>query len=143
MIRKRFCKKAYVRLIVALPIAALGISQLATAATYDLRDRQGVPIYTQLDLSPGSTLTMYDNNGNEVVYAEGPAYSPKATCGACHDYTAITKAYHFMQGALPGPEGSGMGVSDTWSSENQDGIPQKYLSNAYGHLLSGGQFGAW
>ena len=143
MIRKRFSRKASLRLIVGLPIAVLGISQLATAATYDLLDRQGVPIYTQLDMSPGATVIMKDKDGNDVVYAEGPAYSPKQTCGACHDYDAITKAYHFMQGALPGPEGSGMGVSDTWSSENQDGTAQKYLANAYGHLLSGGQFGAW
>jgi len=25
-------------------------------------------------------------------------YSPKQTCGRCHDYERITKAYHFMQG---------------------------------------------
>ena len=25
-------------------------------------------------------------------------YSPKQTCGRCHDYDKITKAYHFMQG---------------------------------------------
>jgi len=25
-------------------------------------------------------------------------YSPKQTCGRCHDYAKITKAYHFMQG---------------------------------------------
>jgi hypothetical protein len=139
MIRKRFSRRASLRLIVGLPIAVLGISQLATAATYDLRDRQGVPIKTQLDMN--DTINMVDNNGNSVIYAAGPAYSPKQTCGECHDYTQITKAYHFMQGALPG--GEGMGVSDTWSSENQDGTVQKYLANAYGHLLSGGQFGAW
>ncbi|RDV80516.1 hypothetical protein [Ammonifex thiophilus] len=25
-------------------------------------------------------------------------YSPRQTCGACHDYEAITKGYHFQQG---------------------------------------------
>ena len=25
-------------------------------------------------------------------------YSPKKTCGACHDYKLITSAYHFQQG---------------------------------------------
>ena len=25
-------------------------------------------------------------------------YSPKKTCGACHDYDLITSAYHFQQG---------------------------------------------
>ncbi len=46
-----------------------------------------------------------------------------------------------MNGAKPGFDG--MGVSDTWSSENQDGISYKYLANIYGHLLSSGQFGSW
>jgi hypothetical protein len=25
-------------------------------------------------------------------------YSPRQTCGACHDYDKITKGYHFQQG---------------------------------------------
>jgi len=25
-------------------------------------------------------------------------YSPRQTCGACHDYEAITRGYHFQQG---------------------------------------------
>ncbi|MDD2904482.1 MAG: hypothetical protein PHU44_18795 [Syntrophales bacterium] len=25
-------------------------------------------------------------------------YSPRQTCGACHDYEKITKGYHFQQG---------------------------------------------
>jgi len=28
----------------------------------------------------------------------GSPYSPKKTCGACHDYDLITGAYHFQQG---------------------------------------------
>ncbi len=35
-------------------------------------------------------------------------YSPKQTCGACHDYEKITQGYHFQQGAdeqAPGPLG--------------------------------------
>ena len=30
-------------------------------------------------------------------------YSPKKTCGACHDYEKITKGYHFTQGAGENP----------------------------------------
>jgi formate dehydrogenase gamma subunit len=30
-------------------------------------------------------------------------YSPKKTCGACHDYDKITKGYHFTQGAGENP----------------------------------------
>ena len=30
-------------------------------------------------------------------------YSPRKTCGACHDYEKITKGYHFTQGAGENP----------------------------------------
>jgi len=134
MFKKRLRSKVALSLMIGIPLAAVSIAQVASSATFRLRDSQSALIYDQLEMSEAIDL-------NGVTYAPGPAYSPKGTCGQCHDYNAITKAYHFMQGALPG--GDGMGVSDTWSSENQDGVSYKYLSNAYGHLLSGGQFGAW
>jgi len=100
-------------------------------------------------------VILYDEDGNKIIdqlqddgavaagdslYKVGPAYSPKQTCGKCHDYDSITKAYHFREGTTPGPNG---GVSDTWVSENAENNAQKYLTNAYGHLLSPGQYGAW
>ena len=102
-------------------------------------------------------VTLYDADGQRVIdqllnsdtitaangslYKQGPAYSPKQTCGKCHDYDSITKAYHFREGSTPGANG---GVSDTWVSENRNkNNSQKYLTNAYGHLLSPGQYGAW
>ena len=100
-----------------------------------LYDAQGQRIIDQLDDSD----TVTADSG--TVYKRGPAYSPKQTCGKCHDYNAITKAYHFREGSTPGVNG---GVSDTWVSENRENNNlQKYLTNAYGHLLSPGQFGAW
>lgn len=33
-------------------------------------------------------------------------YSPRKTCGACHDYEKITKGYHFTQGAGENPTSS-------------------------------------
>lgn len=110
---------------------------LATAAhpPVVLYDSQGNSIISQLnDDDPVSAA-------NGSVYKAGPAYSPKQTCGKCHDYNSITKAYHFREGSTPGVNG---GVSDTWVSENRKtNNLQKYLTNAYGHLLSPGQFGAW
>ncbi len=152
---KTFKSKVALSLIVGVPLATVGLAQVALSGTaftgnkgeMRLMDRDGVEIRGQL--SETDRIWMTDNDGNPVEYAAGPAYSPRGTCGSCHDYTAINKAYHFMQGALPaGAQGnpgdtSGMGVSDLWSSENQGGTAYKYLSNAYGHLLSGGQYGAW
>ena len=100
-----------------------------------LYDAQGRRIIDQLN--DNDTVTAASGS----VYKQGPAYSPKQTCGKCHDYNSITKAYHFREGANPGVNG---GVSDTWVSENRESNNlQKYLTNAYGHLLSPGKFGAW
>ena len=98
-----------------------------------LRDRNGNSIITQLD--PTDTITA----ANGSVYMAGPPYSPKQTCGKCHDYNAVTRAFHFREGTGR----NGEILSDHWSDENKDGTLYKYLANAYGHLLSPGQYGAW
>jgi len=46
---------------------------------------------------------LYDEDGNLIdpvhgINADKP-YSPKQTCGKCHDYGKITEGYHFQQGA--------------------------------------------
>ncbi len=113
---------------------ALVLPQIAFShPAVQLLDRNGNPIINQLN----SSDTVVAANGS--VYKAGPAYSPKQTCGKCHDYQAITRAYHFREGAGP----TGENLSDTWSDEHNDGTLYKYLANAYGHLLSSGQYGAW
>jgi len=98
-----------------------------------LLDRNGQPIASQLD----DADQIQAANGS--IYKAGPAYSPKQTCGKCHDYQAITRAYHFREGVGP----NGQIINDQWSDKNNDGTLYKYLANAYGHLLSPGQYGAW
>ena len=100
---------------------------------FQLLDRNGIPIKDQLD--PSDTV----NAANGSVYMKGPAYSPKQTCGKCHDYQAITRAYHFREGA--GPDGENL--SDQWSAEHKDDTLYKGLANAYAYLDSPGQLGAW
>ncbi len=45
---------------------------------------------------------LLDENGNIINPVkhinDHVPYSPEKTCGRCHDYKKITKAYHFMQG---------------------------------------------
>ncbi len=98
-----------------------------------LLDRNGNPIINQLNSS--DTITA----ANGSVYKAGPAYSPRQTCGKCHDYDAVTKAYHFREGVGR----NGEIINDHWSDMENDGTLYKYLANAYGHLLSPGQLGAW
>ena len=37
-------------------------------------------------------------DGNPLTIDSKAPYSPKKTCGACHDYEQITRGYHFQQG---------------------------------------------
>lgn len=73
-------------------IAAIVFPALAHPAV-PLLDRNDNPVMDQLDNS--NTITA----ANGSVYAKGPAYSPEQTCGRCHDYNSITKAFHFREGA--------------------------------------------
>jgi len=45
---------------------------------------------------------LLDEEGNVIDPVKGTnaarPYSPKRTCGKCHDYATITQGYHFMQG---------------------------------------------
>ena len=47
---------------------------------------------------PHPEITLMDYDGNEISLDSNVPYSPKNTCGECHDYDAITNAYHFQQG---------------------------------------------
>ena len=45
---------------------------------------------------------LYDENGGLINPAKGlnadKPYSPRQTCGKCHDYEKITRGFHFQQG---------------------------------------------
>ena len=47
-------------------------------------------------------IYLRDENGNIINPVKGindhVPYSPKKTCGKCHDYKKITEGYHFTQG---------------------------------------------
>ena len=43
-------------------------------------------------------IIMKGFDGNPIAVDSKTPYSPKRTCGACHDYDRITNGYHFQQG---------------------------------------------
>ena len=51
-----------------------------------------------LEASPHPDVVLIDYQGNPVALDGNMPYSPKLTCGGCHDYEMITNAYHFQQG---------------------------------------------
>jgi hypothetical protein len=69
-------------------------------------------------------LRSLDDRPLNIALGVAP-YSPKRTCGACHDYALITEGYHFDQGR--------MAVRDDYASGLP--IPQ--------YILSDGMYGRW
>ena len=85
-----------------------------------------------LDENGDNVIELAKQNGqklviNGVTYLKGHPYSPEQTCGSCHDYDAITKAYHFQIGATE--------VSDDFGKKH----PQFHDP----FMTSPGQFGSW
>lgn len=70
-------------------------------------------ISPQAPTHPKIVLRGYD--GSPLGRESKLPYSPKKTCGSCHDYNLITKGYHFQQGRLD--EAGKIGVSDTFDPQ--------------------------
>ena len=73
-------------------------------------------------------IVLLDSEGNEIASESSVPYSPKKTCGECHDYDTITNAYHFQQGRT-----------------DADGriIVQDSLDSKNPWLISRGMYGKW
>ncbi len=70
-------------------------------------------ISPQTSSHPKIVLKGFD--GTPLTLESKIPYSPKKTCGACHDYDYITRGYHFQQGRT---DGSGkIIVSDAYDSK--------------------------
>ena len=67
-------------------------------------------------------------DGNSLAIDSKDPYSPRRTCGACHDYEQITKGYHFQQGRT---DGSGkIDIRDTFNPK----YPWDLSSGMYGNI---------
>ena len=80
--------KGVLRLSAVLLLAVLGSLLSVTMAA--ARDRACVPFH--LKTEDGKIINPLTGEN-----ADQP-YSPRQTCGACHNYDEITKGYHFQQG---------------------------------------------
>ena len=65
-------------------------------------------------------------DGNLLTVESKIPYSPRKTCGGCHDYDQITNGYHFQQGRT---DGAGkIVISDTFDPK----VPWNLSSGMYG-----------
>ncbi len=88
-------KTALLALSLILPAMTWAWGQTSAPATYKSHGRSSPP-----GVCP--PFRLMDEEGKPIDPISGlnsdKPYSPKQTCGRCHDYQKITKGYHFMQG---------------------------------------------
>jgi len=134
-----------------LPVLALGLAAPSFGAhtgidlrTYPIGAAPAAAVRATLDA--GDALPAYDAAQgvmNVQGLVAGPPVSPKQSCNACHDYQAITSAYHFQLGLDERVDTNGDGFKDDLGKELAGpggllaGLPTLYNVN------SPGQFGAW
>jgi len=96
-------------MIGATALATTGLMRLGRAETHPALPGGEEAGYPKRAAGVCPPFKLLDEAGNVIdpvrgVNAEVP-YSPRKTCGACHDYEKITQGFHFTQGkGEPVPE---------------------------------------
>lgn len=74
-------------------------------------------------------VTLRDSLGVPIPLGSSTPYSPRKTCGSCHDVDAISNGYHFQQGR---------------TDENGQVIcADDYFGDGRTFLRSSGMYGKW
>ncbi len=93
----RYTKAGLAVAIVLSSLLAIGQEEAASGEARPAATRDQMPAW---GVCPPFHLR--DEEGNIINPMSGEnvdkPYSPKQTCGQCHDYDKITQGYHFMQG---------------------------------------------
>lgn len=109
----------------SLPLSLGLASKAEEVFTPKVADRSREELAARDAMAVCPPFFLRDENGAVIDPVKGinqdRPYSPKKTCGACHDYDLITSAYHFQQG------------------KNEGLRPE--LVAAYPWMLSPGQYG--
>jgi hypothetical protein len=82
-------------------------------------------------VSAHAPVVLLDESGRRIELNSDKPYSPKQTCGACHDYEAINKAYHFQLGADQISDDYGKKVGKPWISSLGQFGRQQHMSYAW------------
>ncbi|NWG04489.1 MAG: hypothetical protein HXY44_16675, partial [Syntrophaceae bacterium] len=89
------------------------------------------PIPVSSQDSSHKKISIRGFDGSPLTLESKIPYSPKKTCGDCHDYHPISNAYHFQQGRTNGA--GKIVISDTFDSK----YPWNLSSGMYGKYLAG------
>jgi len=118
-------------------IAVLGVAALSIALHDAIVLAGGGSSQLSSPVPPGPRnafkhvpFSLLDKDGHRVIpEAESPEpYSPKQTCGACHDYEIINKSYHFQLGADEISDDFGAALGKPWVSSAGQFGGQQHMS---------------
>ena len=80
-------------------------------------------------LSDHPHVALKDRAGNHLAAGSNEPYSPRTTCGGCHDFAEVVKGYHFHQGRT---DSNGNFIMD-----------DDYFGDGRNFLQSPGMYGKW
>jgi len=109
------------KLIRLLELAALAVA-LPLQGCNGGSDRGGVAAVHQ-------DVLLRDRLGSVLSVDSSEPYSPRQTCGPCHDVDAIANAYHFQQGRT--------------NAQGDMIVAADYYQDGRTYILSPGMYGKW
>lgn len=74
-------------------------------------------------------VLLLDRLGQPLLAGSGEPFSPRQTCGDCHDIDAIANAYHFQQGRT--------------DADGNIVVQDDYFGDGRTFLRSAGMYGKW
>lgn len=118
-------------LIAAVVLAALVVAIVTPGGA---RVIHASPAYAETGQSaypPHASVDILDEDGNRIGPSSNKPYSPRQTCGACHDYDEINKSYHFQMGADQISDDYGAKIGKPWISSHGQFGRQQHMSYAW------------
>jgi hypothetical protein len=76
-----------------------------------------------------TNIVLKDRFGNALTASSQEPYSPRQTCGGCHDVDLVANAYHFQQGRT--------------NAAGTVQMDDDFFADGRNFLLSDGMFGKW
>lgn len=107
-------------------LAGLAVVALVTAGCGSSSSNGGGPVDPAMD---HTNIVLKDRLGDPLTVDSTEPYSPRQTCGTCHDVDSIANGYHFQQGRT-----NELGAVQTQTD---------FFGDGRDWLLSDGMYGKW
>ena len=107
-------------------LVGLAVVALATAGCGGSSSSDGGPSGPAMD---HTNIVLKDRLGNPLTVDSTEPYSPRQTCGTCHDVDSIANGYHFQQGRT--------------DANGDIQMQTDFYGDGRYWLLSDGMFGKW